>query len=81
MMNETDLQDAINAEAEEKFHREWNFSPANQKARLAYQKLKQTTEWRDFRNATIEENKKEIVHNILANMQGLKDLVKRAGEE
>lgn len=80
-MTEDDLQDAINAEAEEKFDKDWDFSPADQKARLAYQKLKQTTEFRDFRNATIEANKNQIIHNILANMQGLKDLVKRAGEE
>lgn len=80
------LENAIHNQAQDKFDRIWrdsmtgmdNFSPAT---RVNYQALQNTNEWKDFRSSMIADYEQQITRNVLHNMEGIKDLIRKAGEE
>lgn len=81
MMNTDYLQKMIHDEAVNKFNYKWDTYPADSEARQAYQRLLNTNEFSDFKTAMIKIYEKEITSNVLHSLEGVRRLVKEAGEE
>ena len=76
------LKQMIHDEAVGKFFDKWELSfPDNEEARQNYQKLLQTKEFKDFKKTMIDIYEKEITANVLHSLEGVRQLVKEAGEE
>lgn len=76
------LKQMIHDEAVGKFFNKWELSfPDNEEARQNYQKLLQTEEFKEFKNTMIKIYEKEITSNVLHSLEGVRRLVREAGEE
>ena len=76
------LEESIHDEAVSKFFNKWKLSfPDNEEARQNYQKLLQTEEFKEFKKTMIKIYEKEITSNVLHSLEGVRRLVKEAGEE
>ena len=76
------LKQMIHDEAVGKFSNKWELSfPDNEEARQNYQKLLQTKEFKDFKKTMIDIYEKEITANVLHSLEGVRQIVKEAGEE
>ena len=76
------LKQMIHDEAVGKFFDKWELSfPGNEEARQNYQKLLQTEEFEEFKKTMIKIYEKEITSNVLHSLEGVRQLVKDAGEE
>lgn len=76
------LKQMIHDGAVGKFSNKWELSfPDNEEARQNYQKLLQTKEFKDFKKTMIDIYEKEITANVLHSLEGVRQLVKEAGEE
>lgn len=80
MTNLNDLQDLITQQAINTFELKWDNTFEKPELRQAFKDVKNTEEFKDFREIVINEYKKDITRNVLNNLQGLKDLIKKAGE-
>lgn len=80
MTNLNDLQDLIAQQAINTFELKWDNTFEKPELRQAFKDVKNTEEFKDFREMMINEYKKDITRNVLNNLQGLKDLIKEAGE-
>lgn len=80
MTNLNELQDLIKQQANNVFETKWDESFETPELRQAFQKVKQTDEFADFKKASVEQYQRDITRNVLNNLQGLKDLIKEAGE-
>lgn len=80
-MTEDFLKNAIQNEAILKFNSKWSQAPEDEHARMAYQKLKNTPEFDEFTNAMIKCYEKEITSNVLHSLEGVRRLVRDAGEK
>lgn len=80
MTNINDLQDLIAQQAINTFELKWDNTFEKPELRQAFQKVKQTDEFADFKKVSVEQYQKDITKNVLNNLQGLKDLIKEAGE-
>lgn len=81
-MNKEWLEESINGEAQINFESKFeNISFDNEQVRQAYQALQRTDEWENFKKLMIENYAKNITQNVLHKMEGLKDIVREAGEE
>ena len=76
------LKQMIHDGAVDKFFNKWELSfPDNEEARQNYQKLLQTKEFEDSKKTMINIYEKEITANVLHSLEGVRQLVKEAGEE
>lgn len=79
------LEEAINGEAQINFESKFEDisfdSFDNEQTRQAYQALQRTDEWENFKKLMIESYAKNITQNVLHKREGLKDIVREAGEE
>ncbi|MDH5099778.1 hypothetical protein OQI87_01130 [Lactobacillus kefiranofaciens] len=81
-MNKEWLEESINGEAQINFESKFeDISFDNEQTRQAYQALQRTDEWEDFKKLMIEDYAKNITQNVLHKIEGLKDIVREAGEE
>lgn len=82
MTNLDNLQDLIDQQAhtafDSKFDNDWDLE--NDDARLAFQALKNTDEFKKFRDVMVKQYTKEITSKFLTSIEGIKDLIKQAGE-
>lgn len=82
MTNLDNLQDLINQEAhsafDSKFDNDWDLE--SEDARLAFQALKNTDEFKKFRDAMIKQYKQEITKRFLNSIENIKEIIKQAGE-
>lgn len=81
MTNLNNLQDLINQQAATEFDVKFDGDFDNADARIAYQAVKNTPEFKKFRDAMVKQYTKEITSNFLTSIEGIKDLIKQAGEE
>lgn len=76
------LEQSIRGEAQINFESKFeNISFDDEKVRQAYQALQRTTEWNNFKKLMIDNYAKNITQNIIHKMEGLKDIIRDAGEE
>lgn len=76
------LNQMIHDEAVDKFSNKWELSfPDDEEARQNYQKLLQTEEFKEFKKTMIKIYEKEITSNVLHSLEGVRRLVRDAGEE
>lgn len=76
------LEQMIHDEAVGKFFSKWKLSFSDdEEARQNYQKLLQTKEFKEFKKTMIKIYEKEITSNVLHSLEGVRRLVKDAGEE
>lgn len=82
MTNLDNLQDLIDQEAHSAFDSQFDneFDFENADARQAFQALKNTDEFKKFRDVMIKQYKQEITRKFLNSIEGIKDLIKQAGE-
>lgn len=80
MTNLNDLEDLIAQQAINTFEVKWDNTFEKPELRQAFNDVKNTEEFKDFREMMINEYQKNITRNVLNNLQGLKDLIKEAGE-
>lgn len=82
MINTENLQDLIDQQAhtafDSKFDNDWDLETSE--ARQAFQALKNTPQFKKFRSAMVDQYRKEITKNFLNSIEGIKDLIKQAGE-
>ncbi|RVU71808.1 MULTISPECIES: hypothetical protein [Lactobacillus] len=81
MINEDDFKAMIHDEAAEKFSSKWEMLPSDGDIRQAYQAVMNTSEFKHFKELMIEENEKVITRNVLHSLEGVRQIIKRAGEE
>lgn len=82
MMDEDWLKDAIKEKAERQFTTRWeHVNSMDEGVTQAYQQLKNTDQWKVFKNAMIEDYKKQITNNILDQLQGLKGMIESQGDK
>lgn len=75
------LQSMIHDEAVDKFNCKWDIYPTDSNTRQLYQRLLQTDEFKDLKKTMIKVYEKEITRNVLHSLEGVRQLVKEAGEE
>ncbi len=82
MTNIDDLQSLIDQQAhtafDSKFDNDWDLE--NDDARLAFQALKNTDEFKKFRDAMIKQYKGKITDDFLHKIENIKEIIKQAGE-
>lgn len=81
MTNLDNLQDLIDQQAATEFDVKFDGDFDNADARIAYQALKNTPEFKKFRDVMVKQYTKEITSKFLTSIEGIKDLIKQAGEE
>lgn len=83
MTNINDLQSLIDQQAhtafDSKFDNDWDLE--NDDARLAFQALKNTDEFKKFRDAMIKQYKGKITDDFLHKIENIKEIIKQAGDE
>lgn len=80
MTNLDNLQDLIDQQAATEFDVKFDGDFDNADARIAYQAVKNTPEFKKFRDVMVKQYTKEITSNFLTSIEGIKDLIKQAGE-
>ena len=80
MTNLDNLQDLIDQQAATEFDVKFDGDFDNADARIAYQAVKNTPEFKKFRDVMVRQYAKEITSNFLTSIEGIKDLIKQAGE-
>lgn len=82
MIDKDWLEQAINDSAESAFEQKYEqLDPClsgNNGARMAFQSLKNTKEFKDFKDNAIESLKKQTTQDILARLSGIKSLFDRS---
>ena len=81
MTNLNNLQDLIDQQAATEFDVKFDGDFDNAVARIAYQAVKNTPEFKKFRDVMVRQYAKEITNNFLTSIESIKDLIKQAGEE
>lgn len=81
MTNIDDLQSLIDQQAATEFDVKFDGDFDNTDARIAYQAVKNTPEFKKFRDVMVKQYTKEITSKFLTSIEGIKDLIKQAGEE
>ncbi|MES5144426.1 hypothetical protein [Lactobacillus crispatus] len=82
MIDQDWLKDSIKQEAKLKFAARWENTEFNSsEARQAFQAIKNTDEWEAFKKVMIQAYEKAITSNVLNQLQGIKNLIRDAGEE
>ena len=67
-------------EQEDEFDVKFDGDFDNADARIAYQAVKNTPEFKKFRDVMVKQYTKEITSNFLNSIESIKDLIKQAGE-
>ena len=80
MTNLDNLQSLIDQQAATEFDVKFDGDFDNADARIAYQAVKNTPEFKKFRDVMVRQYTKEITSNFLTSIEGIKDLIKQAGE-
>lgn len=80
MTNIDDLQSLIDQQAATEFDVKFDGDFDNADARIAYQAVKNTPEFKKFRDVMVKQYTKEITSNFLNSIESIKDLIKQAGE-
>ena len=80
MTNLDNLQDLIDQQAATEFDVKFDGDFDNADARIAYQAVKNTPEFKKFRDVMVRQYTKEITSNFLTSIENIKDLIKQAGE-
>ena len=80
MTNLDNLQDLIDQQAATEFDVKFDGDFDNADARIAYQAVKNTPEFKKFRDVMVRQYAKEITSNFLTSIESIKDLIKQAGE-
>ena len=80
MTNLDNLQDLIDQQAATEFDVKFDGDFDNADARIAYQAVKNTPEFKKFRDVMVKQYTKEITSNFLNSIESIKDLIKQAGE-
>ena len=80
MINLDNLQDLIGQQAATEFDVKFDGDFDNADARIAYQAVKNTPEFKKFRDVMVKQYTKEITSNFLTSIESIKDLIKQAGE-
>lgn len=82
MTNLNNLQDLIDQQAHSAFDSQFDneFDFENADARLAFQALKNTDEFKKFRDVMIKQYKQEITKRFLNSIENIKEIIKQAGE-
>ena len=80
MTNLNNLQDLIDQQAATEFDVKFDGDFDNADARIAYQAVKNTPEFKKFRDVMVRQYTKEITSNFLTSIESIKDLIKQAGE-
>ena len=80
MTNLDNLQSLIDQQAATEFDVKFDGDFDNADARIAYQAVKNTPEFKKFRDAMVRQYTKEITSNFLTSIESIKDLIKQAGE-
>ena len=80
MTNLDNLQSLIDQQASTEFDVKFDGDFDNADARIAYQAVKNTPEFKKFRDVMVRQYTKEITSNFLASIESIKDLIKQAGE-
>ena len=82
MIDKDWLEDSIKQEAQLKFAARWeNAEFDSSEARQAFQAIKNTDEWETFKKVMTKAYEKTITNNVLNQLQGIKNLIRDAGEE
>lgn len=82
MIDQNWLEDSIKQEAQLKFAARWeNAEFDSSEARQAFQAIKNTNEWQNFKKVMTKAYEKAITSNVLSQLQGIKNLIHEAGEE
>lgn len=82
MIDKDWLEESINQEAQLKFAARWeNAEFDSSEARQAFQAIKNTNEWKTFKKVMTKAYEKTITSNVLNQLQGIKNLIRDAGEE
>lgn len=83
MTNLDNLQDLIDQQANTAFDAKFDndFDLETSEARQAFQALKNTPQFKKFRSAMVKQYTREITSKFLTSIEGIKDLIKQAGEE
>ena len=82
MIDQDWLKDSIKQEAQLKFAARWeNAEFDSPEARQAFQAIKNTAEWETFKKILTKAYEKTITSNVLNQLQGIKNLIRDAGEE
>lgn len=79
-MNKEWLDEKIHESAIDQFDKQIPDYPNNETLRLAWQKVESSQVFQDYRQLAIKQNEKEITQNILAKLEGLKELFQDRGE-
>lgn len=74
------LDEKIHESAVDQFDKQIPDYPNNETLRLAWQKVENSQNFQDYRQLAIKQNEKEITQNILAKLEGLKELFQNRGE-
>ena len=80
MTNLDNLQRLIDQQAATEFDVKFDGDFDNADARIAYQAVKNTPEFKKFRDVMVRQYTKEITSNFLTSIESIKDLIKQAGE-
>lgn len=80
MTNTDNLQDLIDQQAATEFDIKFDGDFDNADVRIAYQAVKNTPEFKKFRDVMVKQYTKEITSKFLTSIEGIKDLIKQAGE-
>ena len=81
MTNLNNLQALIDQQAATEFDVKFDGDFDNADARIAYQAVKNTPEFKKFRDVMVRHYAKEITSNFLTSIESIKDLIKQAGEK
>lgn len=74
------LDEKIHESAVDQFDKQNPDYPNNETLRLAWQKVESSQAFQDYRQLAIKQNEKKITQNILAKLEGLKELFQDRGE-
>ena len=80
MTNWDNLQSVIDQQAATAFDVKFDGDFDNADARIAYQALKNTPEFKKFRDVMVKQYTKEITSKFLTSIESIKDLIKQAAE-
>ena len=81
MTNLDNLQSLIDQQAATEFDVKFDGDVDNADARIAYQAVKNTPEFKKFRDVMVRQYTKEITSKFLTSIESIKDLIKQAGEK
>lgn len=81
-MNKSWLEESIDREAKQCFENEWELRKfSDSGTSQAFLQLKNTDQWKQFKKSRIDDYRKQITHNILTKLQGLKVLIENQGDK